>query len=168
MSDVIVIAIVAGGATVLAALLTLAGVFAGALLEPVKLRAVGKARTRQERAERCARLAAAAQDARDRSSDLLRVIQAARAAGKNPDRTGLQELSAKIHETRKELRICVALVMLSGPDDLATAATKVKLAEEDLVWPGTSDRTDERLAAVLERYDDVIVEFFRVARERIG
>ena len=112
----------------IAAAAALGGVALGALVEPLKLRAARRARVRQDRAERCAKLIEAAMSCRAR---LLSLNLAHRqvAAGELLEGNSEEDRLDLYRTVRNELRQTVALIKLGGPDDLADAAMAVRQAE---------------------------------------
>lgn len=114
-----------------AAIAALAGVALGALVEPLKLRAARLARIRQDRSERSARLIETAMDCRARLLSLNLAHRRA-AAGEPPSGASEEDRLESYRIARNEFRKTVALLRLSGPDELAVAAQAVKEAEDRL------------------------------------
>jgi hypothetical protein len=112
-------------------LFALAGVSLGVALEPVKALVAQRSKSRQERAERCARLVVAATSTRT----LLIALNLRRrreAAGVVAEEIDADEIVRQYRSSRADLRQAVALIQLSGPDDLAAAAEAVRGADRDL------------------------------------
>jgi hypothetical protein len=113
-------------------LFALGGVTLGVMLEPVKTMFAARARSRQERAERCARLVEAAATA---CSTLIRLntLHRRRKLGTDvADASEEFEIENVYYEARNEIRQVVGLLDLSGPDQLAAYARTVREADRVL------------------------------------
>ncbi len=158
-----------------AALAALSGVALGALLEPLKLRAARVARMRQERADRAARLIETAMNCRARLLS-LNIIHRQVTAGAAPERVSEEDRLDAYRSARNDFRQSIALLELSGPDELAAAATRVHEAEAEFrahrfaLDDGELD-IDRPPRIVVERMQELekaVHEFARVARRYIG
>lgn len=113
-------------------LFALGGVTLGVMLEPVKSLFAARARSRQERAERCARLVEAATTAR---SVLIRLntLHRRRMLGAEVVEASEEfEIENGYYSARNEIRQVVGLLDLSGPDELAACARAVREADRNL------------------------------------
>ncbi len=156
----------------IAATAALGGVTVGALVEPLKLGAARRARVRDDRAARCARLVEAAMTCRARLL-ALNLAHRRAASGVEVDAAREEELVEAYRLARNELRQTVALLRLSGPDELVEAAMAVRQAERALRGvrfvgdDGAFDR-DKPPKAVLDvarALEDVVHEFAATARK---
>ncbi|MGM1061352.1 hypothetical protein [Saccharothrix sp. Mg75] len=157
----------------IAATAALGGVTVGALVEPLKLGAARRARVRDDRAARCAKLIEASMTCRAR---LLALNQAHRraASGVEVDATREEELVEAYRLARNELRQAVALLRLSGPDELVDAAMGVREAERALRGARfvgddgerfDKDRPPKAVLDVAHTLEDVVHEFAATARK---
>ncbi|MGM1061353.1 hypothetical protein [Saccharothrix sp. Mg75] len=113
-------------------LFALGGVALGVMLEPVKALFAARARSRQERAERCARLVEAATTAR---STLIRLNTLHRRRTLGADVVEMAEefeVENTYYTARNEIRQVSGLLDLSGPDELAAGARAVRQADREL------------------------------------
>lgn len=113
-------------------LFALGGVTLGVMLEPIKALFAARARSRQERAERCARLVEAATTAR---SALIRLntLHRRRMLGTEVvDASEEFSIENEYYAARNEIRQVVGLLDLSGPDELAACARSVREADREL------------------------------------
>jgi hypothetical protein len=124
---------------IIAGVFTLAGVVIGVLLEPVKAAFATRARTRQERAERCAQLLEAVSRSGTWLISLNRQFRD-QIAGRTPtlDSQAYERVVTEFVSARQDMRRLVWLLRLSGPDELAIAAQRLREAERKL-----RDRRDE-------------------------
>jgi hypothetical protein len=117
--------------SLLTGLFTLGGVLIGVLLEPVKAMFAARTRRRQECADRCAQLIEAAAASRT----LLMEINWLHRSGVL-DSGALDERSAETIAEYRAARRTIAqvaiLLQMSGPDDLANAASAVRNADRSL------------------------------------
>jgi len=155
-----------------AALAALTGVTLGALLEPFKLRAVRLARIRQDRADRSAKLIETAMNCRARLLS-LNIIHRQIAAGMPPSGASEEDRLDAYRNARNDFRKAVALLELSGPDELAAAASSVRKAEDEFraqrytLDDDTSIGQDYPPLAVLVKMrelEEAVHEFARAAR----
>jgi hypothetical protein len=140
-------ALIAAGAAI-------GGVAVGALVEPLKLGAARRARAREDRAERCAKLVEKVMNCRSRLISLNRAHHQAVAGQEFPDGSEQEQLEA-YRLVRNEFRQAVAMVTLSGPDALADAAMAMREAERQLTQRFAPDLTSlfdrEHPGAVTDR-----------------
>lgn len=157
----------------IAAVAALGGVTVGALVEPLKLGAARRARVREERAARCARLIEAGMSCRAR---LLAVNLAHRraASGAVVETAQEDEFVDLYRQARNDLRQVVALLRLSGPDELVEVAMSVRQAERAL--RGTrfvgddgdqfdKDVPPKAVLAAAHNLENVVHEFAKTARK---
>jgi len=112
--------------TLLTGIFTLAGVTTGVLLEPLKAVFAARARARNDRADRCARLVEAAMTSRAISLELNRLN---RQGGSQAD---IDAAVGQYRRARGEIRQVVATLHLYGPDNLATSADRLRSADREL------------------------------------
>ncbi|MEV1121972.1 hypothetical protein AB0I91_43540 [Actinosynnema sp. NPDC049800] len=145
----------------------LLGVVVGGALEPYKLRAARRARVRQDRAERCARLVETTMTSRTR---LLALNRAHRRGITGKD---LDEWMEKCREARNELRQAVAVMHLSGPQKLINAAKALREAERKLRemrfvqeddGKFNPDRAPESVMKMADALEAAVYEFAQIAR----
>ena len=117
--------------SVITGLFTLAGVFLGVVLEPLKSRFVDQTNARALRGERCAQLIRAVTSTR---SLLLAINLINREREQHPDKihSDRDEVVRQYRTARRKIRENVALLHLSGPDPLAEAADALRRADRDL------------------------------------
>ena len=117
-------------AAVIAAVASLVGVTLGALLEPWKLNAARRAKLRNDRADRCGRFIEAAARARQHLISLNVGHRQHKLAGADADRvTGYED---DYYTARAEVRSLLGLLVMSGPDELVSAAKNVRKKDMDL------------------------------------
>ncbi|WNV83715.1 hypothetical protein [Umezawaea sp. Da 62-37] len=159
-----------------AAAAALGGVTVGALVEPLKLGAARRARIRDDRAMRCAKLIEAAMTCRARLL-ALNLAHRRAAAGFEVDTAREDELVEVYRQTRSELRQTVALLRLSGPDELVEVAMTVREAERALRGVrfvgddgGDFDKDKPPLVvlAAAHALEDTVHEFAATARRLVA
>ncbi len=156
----------------IAATAALGGVTLGALVEPLRLGAARRARVRDDRAARCAKLIEAAMTCRARLL-ALNLAHRRAASGVEVDAAREEELVEAYRLARNELRQTVALLRLSGPDELVEAAMAVRQAERALRGvrfvgdDGAFDRDKppQGVLDVARALEDVVHEFAATARK---
>ncbi|GLZ28154.1 hypothetical protein Lesp02_03440 [Lentzea sp. NBRC 105346] len=126
----------------------LGGVALGVILEPVRAVFAARARSRQERTERCARLVEAAITAR---SALIRLNTIHRRRTLRADVVGQSEVfdvENIYYGARNEIRQVVGLLDLFGPEELAKHGRAIREMDREL----GKVRFDVEDAVTFERY----------------
>jgi hypothetical protein len=166
--NALIAAIVGAGAS-------LAGVTLGALVEPWKLAAAHKARTKQDRADRCAHLIEAAIVARQHVID-LNILHRRRTLTNDSVQSDEQreiEYEDNYYVARAKIRSSLALLTMSGPDELIDLGQAIRDADKllhDTRFVLDADGTFNRLVMPAQlrdaamRLDAAISEFARAAR----
>lgn len=162
------------GNAIIAGIFTLAGVLVGVLLEPVKAAVARRALLRQERAERCAELIDAVTVA---STWLITLNRQFRdeLSGREPSLPAAtyEIVRAEFIAARQTIRKTVWLLRLSGPDDLAAAAQRIREVEREvrsLRQTPDDDQSEGRdavprsLSAARDMLDAELARFVDVAR----
>lgn len=158
--------------TLLTGLFTLVGVSLGALLEPVRAAAGHRARARQERIDRCTRLIEAAITTR---SLLLEINYLHRRAEGGVLDGSTNTVFDQYRAARSELKKVVALIQMTGPDDLANSAAAVREADRrlratrmnfDADSPSPDrDATPETVQQAANEFERTVTEFAVTARK---
>jgi hypothetical protein len=117
-------------ANIITGLFTLAGLVTGVALEPVKAAFSSRARTRQIRGERCAKLIAAVTATKNGVITLNAAGRSIVAGQRRPETEQANGWIADINTARTRGRESSALLDLYGPCELGTAARNVMHAEE--------------------------------------
>lgn len=119
-------------AALVGAVASLAGVTLGALVEPWKLSAAERVRVRRDRLDRCASLIEAAIVARQHVVDLNILHRRLRLTddANETDRQREVEYEDNYYVARAKLRSSLALLVMSGPDELIKLGQAVRDADK--------------------------------------
>lgn len=158
-----------------AGIFALAGVLLGVLLEPARARFASRARNRQERIERCGRLVEAATTVLRLGASLNDVSRKTqRQGGRAPKEEQVHSIITDYNLGYDRTGVTVALIRLSGPDELEEAADAVlraidahhaKLQEpDDEVSRADPTALPDSLGRAREEARAAIEEFSRTAR----
>ncbi|TYK47193.1 hypothetical protein [Actinomadura decatromicini] len=162
-------------ATAVGALSSLVGVTLGALVEPLKLGAGERARTRRDRTERCAAYVEAATTARERLVE-FNVLHRLRERSPDDARADPDKYLAStdaFYQARASMRQIFGLLVMSGPEELVEQAKRVRMAEMQLHAHRRAVNSDDassgglpaEVLAAVRAFDEAIEEFARAARK---
>jgi hypothetical protein len=145
------------------------GVLSGAFVEALKLRFAAKARRRDERVDRSGQVVKAARDTRDALTEVKTIFELGQRQRPPASFSSWDRGQQAMDEARKAgsaLRGATALVELSGPDALASAARAMRNAAAPLLLEPPS--TEEVFDASLSTFDVKLDEFIAAARRHVG